>query len=67
MATQSTLEQPSLLPEFIGNLLESVNSTSRIILKTSLAVERGVDGVDKLATTALTIQSKRLEAKLEAL
>ena len=65
---ESTLKQEStILPEFFGNLIGAVNSASRVVLKTTEGVERAVDGVDRLATTALSIQSKKLEAKLEAL
>jgi hypothetical protein len=53
------------MPEFVGNTIETVNSLSRIVLKTSLAAERFVDGTDELVTLMLRQQRERLLAELQ--
>jgi len=57
--------QPGLMPEFVGNTIETVNSLSRIMLKTSLAAERTVDGLDEICTLMLRQQRERLLAELQ--
>jgi len=57
--------QAGLMPEFVGNTIETVNSLSRIVLKTSLAAERFVDGTDELVTLMLRQQRERLLAELQ--
>jgi hypothetical protein len=53
-----------MLPEFFGNAVKSLNSASRIILKTCEGTERAVDGIDRIATLALQQQTLRLEREL---
>ena len=60
------VSQRSLLPESVRNLIESVNCASRVVLATCEGTERAVDGIDKVATTMLAQQQKRLMAELEA-
>jgi hypothetical protein len=56
----------SLLPQSIGNLVESLNVSTRIILKTAEGCERVVTGVDELATVMLKQQQQRLLTELAA-
>ena len=56
----------SLLPESVRNIIASVNCASRVVLATCEGTERAVDGIDKVATTMLAQQQKRLLAELEA-
>ena len=61
-----TTKSTTMLPEFVSNLVESVNCTSRIILKTAEGIERTVDGLDEIATITLSRKRKELLAQLEA-
>ena len=54
----------SLLPQSVGNLIESANCATRIILATCEGTERAVNGVDELATLMLRQQQTRLLAEL---
>lgn len=66
--TSSTLvyhqRKPGLLPEFVGNTIESANCLSRIVLKTCQGVERAVDGMDEITTLMLQQQRERLLKEL---
>ena len=67
MATRTQQAAPrrqTILPEFVGNTVESLNCASRIVLKTCQGVERGVDGLDEIASLMLTQQKERLQLEL---
>ena len=56
---------PSLLPESVRNLVESINSATRIVLKASRAAEKSIDGFDELGSLLLRQQRQRLMAEIE--
>jgi len=57
--------KPRLLPEFVGNIVESINCSSRIILRTSEGTERAVTGIDEITTVMLAQQRQRLLAEYD--
>lgn len=59
-------QESSLLPEFVGNLIKSVNSASRVVLKTTESCERLVDGLDELATIGISNHADRLRKQLKS-
>lgn len=54
----------SMLPEFLWNAVETINVSTRVILRTAQGVERSVAGIDQLATTLLRQQQERLLGEL---
>ena len=62
MSNSAIVVQPKarLLPEFIGNTVESVNCLSRVLLKTCQGTERVVEGIDEITTIMLSQQRERL-------
>lgn len=54
----------SLMPEAVTNLYQGVNSLCRTFRKGCEGVERTVEGIDELATIALSQQTNRLRAEL---
>ena len=61
-AKQATNPQvvKSFLPEFVSNSIETVNSLSRVALKTATGLERAVEGIDETCTLMLNQQRARL-------
>ena len=55
-----------LMPEFVGNTVETANSLSRIMLKTTLACERLVDDADEIVGIMASTQKQRLLAEMKA-
>lgn len=53
----------SFLPEFVSNTVETVNSLSRVALKTATGLERAVEGIDETCTIMLSQQRARLLAE----
>ena len=53
----------SFVPEFVSNGVETINSLSRVALKTATALERAVEGIDETATLLFQQQRARLLAE----
>jgi len=62
----STLVVPKarLLPEFVGNIVESINCASRIVLKTCQGTERAVAGIDEITSAMLAQQRQRILSEI---
>jgi len=66
-SSSSTLvveETPTFMPEFASEALRTLTTGFRTARKVAEGVERVVDGVDELATLALSQQKLRLEHEL---
>lgn len=60
----TTVRKPSLLPRFVGNIIEAANELSEALLIGATGVKKATAGVDEVCTLMLSQQRQRLLKEL---
>jgi hypothetical protein len=60
MEVSTKTKKQTMLPAFVGDLVESVNCSARVLRKTCEGLERVVDGIDEIATVSMKLKKAQL-------
>lgn len=60
-----SVKSNSMLPETVGNLIQTCDSLSRSVLKLALLGETAIDGLTEITTIALDQQKSRMLLNLQ--